>query len=97
MTRTNESFWKTIALTMTHLFFGLIGGIIMFFVAAHTPILSYYHDAAIIDKRLADLEDRVDRNDARIEGRWTKEWEKDLQLDRKKYQPLLNGANRLDK
>lgn len=96
-TKTTEvllGFWRTVALTMTHLFVGLLGGIIALLVSAHTPILAYYHDASLIDRRLADLETRVDRNDARHENRYDLEKESQLQIERRNYQPLLEGAKR---
>lgn len=86
--------WKKIAGWL----FAILCSVLSFFggvaLTASSTILSYYKDAPLIDKRLADLEDRVDRNDARIEGHHDHEWEEHLQEKREHYEPMLKAAQR---
>lgn len=86
------NWWKSLSIGL----FTVLCSICSFYAGtvaiAMGPILDYYHDAGVIDKRLADLEDRVDRNDARIEKRWTEAWEENLQEKRELYQPILKGV-----
>lgn len=87
-------FWKKIAGWLFIVLWGVVSFVAGVTVTASSSILTYYKDAPLIDRRLADLEDRVDRNDARITGHHSFEWEEMLKTKRENYEPMLKAAQR---
>lgn len=87
-------FWKKVSGWLFAILCALISFISGVTLTATSTILSYYKDAPMIDRRLADLEDRVDRNDAKWEGHYNHRWENELQEKRENYTPMLEAAKR---